>query len=267
MTVEAFGKRTKDDPKRLTTYEEGPWLYKRNGLYYLFYAAGPISEHLGYSTGPSPKGPWKYGGVVMPTQGSSFTDHPGVVDYKGKTYLFYHNGALPGGGGFHRSVCVDELKFNPDGSVVQMDMTKEGVPPVAMLDPYKRVEAETIAWESGIETAKNDAVSVYVTGISNGDFIKVCNVDFAGTGAAKFLASVASVSDGGTIELRLDNTAGALVGTLNVKSTGGLDKWEMLSCAVSGAKGVHDLILKFTGGSEPGLNFDWWKYESTTTDK
>jgi hypothetical protein len=267
MTVEAFGKRTKDDPKRLTTYEEGPWLYKRNGLYYLFYAAGPISEHLGYSTGPSPKGPWKYGGVVMPTQGSSFTDHPGVVDYKGKTYLFYHNGALPGGGGFHRSVCVDELKFNPDGSVVQMDMTKEGVPPVAMLDPYKRVEAETIAWESGIETAKNDAVGVYVTGISNGDFIKVCNVDFAGTGAAKFLASVASVSDGGTIELRLDNTAGALVGTLNVKSTGGLDKWEMLSCAVSGAKGVHDLILKFTGGSEPGLNFDWWKYESTTTDK
>jgi hypothetical protein len=148
-----------------------------------------------------------------------------------------------------------------------MDMTKEGVPPVAMLDPYKRVEAETIAWESGIETAKNDAVGVYVTGISNGDFIKVCNVDFAGTGAAKFLASVASVSDGGTIELRLDNTAGALVGTLNVKSTGGLDKWEMLSCAVSGAKGVHDLILKFTGGSEPGLNFDWWKYESTTTDK
>ena len=79
-------------------------------LYYLFFAGGPISEHLGYSTGPSPKGPWKYGGVVMPTQGSSFTDHPGVVDYKGKTYLFYHNGALPGGGGFHRSVCVDETE-------------------------------------------------------------------------------------------------------------------------------------------------------------
>ena len=151
MTVEAFGKRTKDDPQRLTTYEEGPWLYKRNALYYLIFAAGPISEHIGYSTGPSPTGPWKYGGVVLPTQGGSFTDHPGVVDYKGKTYLFYHNAALPGGGGFHRSVCVDEMKFNPDGSIVQMNMTKEGVPPVATLDPYQRVEAETIAWESGVK--------------------------------------------------------------------------------------------------------------------
>jgi arabinoxylan arabinofuranohydrolase len=267
MTVEAFGKRSKEDPKRPTSYEEGPWLYKRNGLYYLFFAGGPISEHLGYSTGRSPIGPWKYGGVVMPTQGNSFTDHPGVVDYKGKTYLFYHNGALPGGGGFHRSVCVDELKFNPDGSVVQMNMTKEGVPAVATLNPFERVEAETIAWGSGVETAKNNAVGVYVTDISNGDFIKVCNVDLAGTGAARFMASVASATGGGTIELRLDDIAGALVGTLNVKSTGGLDKWETQSCAVSGANGVHYMILKFTGGSESTLNCDWWKFESSTTDK
>ena len=84
MTVEAFGKRSKDDPNRLTTYEEGPWLYQRNALYYLIFAGGPISEHIGYSTGPSPAGPWKYGGVVLPTQGRSFTDHPGVVDFKGK---------------------------------------------------------------------------------------------------------------------------------------------------------------------------------------
>lgn len=267
MTVEAFGKRGKEDPKRPTSYEEGPWLYKRNGLYYLFFAGGPIPEHLGYSTGPSPIGPWKYGGVVMPAQGGSFTDHPGVVDYKGKTYLFYHNGDLPGGGGFHRSVCVEELQFNPDGSVVQMNMTKEGPSPVATLDPYQRVEAETIAWELGVETAKNDDVGVYVTDISNGDFIKVCNVDFASAGAARFIAKFASATDGGSIELRLDNITGTLVGTMNLKNTGGLGKWETQSCAVSGAKGVHDLILKFIGGRENRLNFDWWKFESTTTDK
>src|SRR5450755_2049623 len=204
MTVEAFGKRSKDDPKRLTTYEEGPWLYKRNALYYLIFAAGPISEHIGYSTASSPTGPWKYDGVVLPTQGGSFTDHPGVVDYKGKTYLFYHNAALPGGGGFHRSVCVDELKFNPDGSVVQMNMTKEGAPPVATLDPYKRVEAETIAWESGVETAKTNNVGVYVTGIHDGSCIEVCHVDFNDKSAAKFTASMASAADGASVELRLD---------------------------------------------------------------
>lgn len=261
MTVEAFGKRSKEDPKRPTSYEEGPWFYQRNGLYYLFFAGGPISEHLGYSTGPSPIGPWKYGGVVLPTQGGSFTDHPGVVDFKGKTYLFYHNAALSGGGGFHRSVCVEELKFNPDGSVIPVNMTKEGVPPVATLDPYQRVEAETIAWESGVETAKTNGVGVYVTDISNGDYIKVCQVDFGGKGATKFMASVASATDAGTVELRLDKADGPLLGTLKVNSTGGLDRWETQTCAVSGVQGIHDLILKFTGSDEQMFNFDWWKFE------
>ena len=261
MTIEAFGKRSKDDPKRLTTYEEGPWLYKRNALYYLIFAGGPISEHIGYSTGPSPTGPWKYCGVVMPAQGGSFTDHPGVVDYKGKTYLFYHNAALPGGGGFHRSVCVDEMKFNPDGSIVQMNMTKEGPPPVATLDPYQRVEAETIAWESGVKTAKNAEVGVYVTGIHDGSYIKVCNVDFGDKGAAKFMASVANSVNDSAIELHLDSESGPLIGTLKVNSTGGADKWETQSCDVSGAKGVHDVVFKFAGDSLPSLNFDWWKFE------
>jgi arabinoxylan arabinofuranohydrolase len=261
MTVEAFGKRSKQDAQRATTYEEGPWLYKRNGIYYLFFAAGPISEHLGYSTGPSAAGPWKYGGVVMPTQGGSFTDHPGIVDYRGKTYLFYHNAALPGGGGFHRSVCVDELKFNPDGSVVQMNMTKEGAPQIGHLNPFATVQAETIAWESGVETAKTNTVGVYVTDINNGDYIKVCGVDFGDKGASKFLASVASAIDGGAIELRLDGLDGELLGTLKVKSSGELDKWQTQSCSVSGAKGVHDLVFKFVGGDGLLLNFDWWKFE------
>jgi hypothetical protein len=261
MTVEAFGKRSKDDPQRATTYEEGPWLYKRNALYYLFFAGGPISEHLGYSTGPSPIGPWKYGGVVMPTQGGSFTDHPGVVDYKGKTYLFYHNGDLPGGGGFHRSVCVDEMKFNPDGSVIQLNMTKLGAAPVATLNPYQRVEAETIAWESGVETAKTNGVGVYVTDISNGDYIKVRKVDFTAKGAAKFMASVAGATAGGAIELRLDSETGPLIGTLKVQATGALDRWQTQSCFVKKPKGVHDLYLKFTGGEGSLFNVDYWKFE------
>lgn len=261
MTVEAFGKRSKADPKRLTTYEEGPWLYKRNSLYYLIFAGGPISEHIGYSTGPSPTGPWKYGGVVMPTEGRSFTDHPGVVDFKGHTYLFYHNGALPGGGGFHRSVCVDEMKFNPDGSIVQMTMTKEGAAPVATLNPYQRVEAETIAWESGVKTAKNAAVGVYVTGIHNGAYIRVCHVDFGDKGASKFLASLAGVAQGGAIELRLDSLEGQVIGVLKVKPADGVNQWQTQTCSVKSVSGAHDLYLKFTGANSPLMKFDWWKFE------
>jgi len=261
MTVEAFGKRSEDDPKRLTTYEEGPWLYQRKSLYYLIFAAGPIAEHIGYSTGPSPKGPWKYGGVVLPAEGRSFTDHPGVVDYKGKTYLFYHNGDLPGGGGFHRSVCVDEMKFNPDGSIVQMTMTKEGVAPVATLNPYQRVEAETIAWESGVKTAQSADVGVYVTGVHNGSFTKVCNVDFTDTAASKFTAHVANAAGDSAVELHLDSESGPLIGTLKVNSTGDSNQWQTQACSVSGVKGVHDLVFKFTGDSLPSFNFDWWKFD------
>ncbi|MBS1567633.1 MAG: family 43 glycosylhydrolase, partial [Bacteroidetes bacterium] len=92
--------------KRFTTYEEGPWLYKRKNLYYLLYPAGGVPEHLAYSTSSTAMGPWQYGDTLMDKigRGGAFTNHPGLADYKGRTFLFYHNGALPGGGGFTRSV-------------------------------------------------------------------------------------------------------------------------------------------------------------------
>lgn len=257
MTVEAFGKRTK--PDRATAYEEGPWIYQRKGLYYLVYAGGPVPEHLAYATASKPTGPWKYGGVVMPTQGGSFTNHPGVVDYKGRTYLFYHNGALPGGGGFTRSVCVDEMKFGPDGAIQPIDMTKEGPSPVARLNPYVRTEAETIAWTSGVETEPSRTGGMQVTDIDDGDSIRVKNVDF-GRGAKGFAASVAS-SAGGTIELHLDAADGPLIGKVPIGDTGGPGSWQTAKAGVSGAKGVHDLYLVFRGASTGGLfTFDWWKF-------
>lgn len=117
MTPESFGK---GGHRTGTTYTEGPWLYKRNGIYYMFYAAfrpNMRQEHLAYSTSKSPTGPWVYGGILMDEKGGTFTNHPGIVDFKGHTYLFYHTGELPGGGPFHRSVCVAEFKFNEDGSI------------------------------------------------------------------------------------------------------------------------------------------------------
>lgn len=117
MTAEAFGK---GGHMTGTTYGEGPWFYKRNGLYYMVYAGfreGIHQEHLAYSTSSSPIGPWKYGGVIMTEEGGIFTNHPGICDFKGHSYLFYHTGELPGGNLFHRSVCVAEFNYNEDGSI------------------------------------------------------------------------------------------------------------------------------------------------------
>ena len=82
----------------------------------------------------------------MPSQGGCFTNHPGVVDFMGHSYLFYHNQALPGGGSYHRSVCVEEFTYNEDGTFPELNMTKEGPEPIRALNPYDQVEAETFSW-------------------------------------------------------------------------------------------------------------------------
>ena len=258
MTTQSFGVRS--DNERPTSYEEGPWLHKRDGRYYMVFAAGPLSEHIGYATSSDPTGPWTYGGVVMPTQGGSFTNHPGVIDYKGKSFFFYHNAALPGGGGFHRSVCVEEFAYGGDGSIPQMDMSSGGPSAVDTLNPYARVEGETIAWEEGIETEPCSEGGMNVSSIENGDYIKVEEVDF-GSGAVSFEASVASANSGGSIELHLDSESGTLVGTCSVAGTGGWQTWVTTSCSVSGAAGIHDLYLVFTGGSGSLFNLDWWVFQ------
>jgi len=117
MTVETFGEGSHDTG---TSYGEGPWFYKRNGIYYMVFAGfrtGQTNEYIGYSTSDSPTGPWKYQGVVMTEEGGVFTNHPGITDYKGKSYLFYHTGELPGGSLFHRSICVTEFNYNEDGTI------------------------------------------------------------------------------------------------------------------------------------------------------
>jgi arabinoxylan arabinofuranohydrolase len=225
----------------------------------MIYAAGPISEHIAYATGPTATGPWTFGNTLMPTQGRSFTNHPGVIDYKGNTYLFYHNGALPDGGGFHRSVCVEQIKFNEDGSIPEVNMTKEGAPQAGSFNPYKTVEAETICWESGIETYKNSDGGMYVGDIDNKDYIKVKGVDF-GIGAASFKAKVSSETNGGNIELRLDSTDGKLIGACAVVNTNGSQNWVTSHCAVKGAEGKHDLYLVFTGSEGKLFNFDTWQF-------
>jgi hypothetical protein len=263
MTPEAFGPRSRPDEKqkRPTSYEEGPWLYKRAARYYLFYAAGPLPEHLAYSVGESPAGPWRYGGVVMPAQGGSFTNHPGVVDYKGKTYLFYHDASLPGGGGFHRSVCVDELKFAADGSVIKMDMSKDGPAPVATLDPYKRVEAETIARAHGIETAPggDKPGNMALHDLDAGDHIRIRNVDFGSKTARSFTAALARDKGGNaSLEVRLDRVDGPLIATLALSDA--TEAWKTASTATEGgATGVHDVFLVVIGDPDAAC-VDWWSF-------
>jgi beta-xylosidase len=261
MTAEAFGSKAGRDGKPGTTYTEGPWFYKRNSLYYMIYAAEGIPEYISYSTANSPEGPWTYKGQIMKRADHlAFTNHAGIIDFKGNSYMFYHDQDLSKGQGFKRSVSVEQFTYNADGSIPLITPTKEGVTKsVANLDPYKKVEAETIAFSEGLKTLTDSKTGVYVTKIENGDYLTVRSVDFA-KGAKTFEASVASASQGGQIEIRLDNRNGELLGTIDVKNTGGLQKWATVKGKVKKATGVQDICLVFKGGEGELFNFDWWAF-------
>ena len=266
MTEEAFGgpimsKREKGK-KYKDSYVEGPWLTKRNGTYQLLYAAGGVPEHIAYSTASSPTGPWKYAGEIMPLSDTkSFTNHCGVADYKGHSYFFYHTGKLPNGGGFGRSVAVEEFKYNADGSFPTILPTDEGVKPIGKFDPYRKVEAETMAFSKGVKTEQNDQVGVYVTDIHNGDYIKLQNVHFCNKIPRTFTARVASGLRGGQIEIRIDSIGGKLLGTVNVPGTSGWEQWQTITTDLTAiASGHHDMYFVFKGRKGPKLfNFDWWE--------
>lgn len=263
LTEESFGKRDgKPVPERPVKYEEGPWLYKRNDLYYLFWPGGPLPEFIGYSTAKTPAGPWKYGGIIMPYEGGAFTNHPGIIDFRGKTYFFYHNGALPGGGGFNRSVCVEELNFNKDGTIPQLKMTEGITKGIATLNPFAKTEAETIAFSEGFKSFQNPQVGVFVMAMKNGSFIRVRDVDFRNTGATQFTARLGTTHNAPVrLEIRLDSIDGELAGTIKVPRTGGSDRWAVQTIEIPKITGIHDLYFVVNG--QPNVNlayFDYWMF-------
>ena len=266
MTEEGFGapdpKERVREKKYRDTYVEGPWLTKRNGTYQLLYAAGGVPEHIAYSTAPSVLGPWTYAGEIMLLSDTgSFTNHCGVADFKGHSYFFYHTGKLPHGGGFGRSVAVEEFQYNSDGSFPQIMPTAEGVKPVDTFCPYQRVEAETMAYSKGVKTEQNTQVGVYVTDIHDGDYIKLQNVAFKDKTPRTFTARVASGLRGGRMEIYVDSVGGQQLGELRVPGTGGWEQWQTLTTdLLSYPTGTHDLYLVFRGRKGPKLfNFDWWE--------
>jgi len=261
QTTAGFGQRN-GDAERPTLYEEGPWFYFRDSRYYMMFAAGPLPEDIAYATSAGPTGPWTFGKIIMDsTSGHAFTNHAGVVDFKGHSYFFYHTQELPGGGGYKRSVALEEFEYNSDGSFPTISKTQKGPDALENLNPFERVEGETIAWTGGVEIEDSGEGGRAVAQIENNDYIKVKAVDFR-TGATTFEATVASAGSGGSIELHLDSQSGALLGTCAVEPTGGWQTWETVSCEVevSVATDVHDLFLVFKGGSGSLFNLDFWQF-------
>lgn len=260
-----FGGMTmKDKDGKETTrgmYMEGPWFFKRNDYYYLMYAGGGMPEHILYARSKKPTTGYKFMGDVMPKcDTNSFTNHAGIANFKGHDYFFYHTGKLPKGGGFGRSVAVEEFTWNADGTIPTITPTDEGVKPIGTLNPYKRVEAETMAFSKGITTEECLANGVYVTDTHNGDYIKLQAVDLGAGQMKNFTCSAATGLRGGSIELRADSIGGKIIAELPITHTYGWEVFRTFSVPVKEKlSGVHDIYLVMKGRKGPKLfNLDWW---------
>ncbi|WP_129717351.1 glycoside hydrolase family 43 protein [Pedobacter sp. SYP-B3415] len=109
----------------LPGFREGAHLHKRHDWYYLSYGYGQ-PERVAYCMAKSPEGPWEFKGILNELAGNCETNRPAIIDFKGRSLFFYHNGGLETGGSHRRSVCVDVLKYNADGTMQRVLMTSEG---------------------------------------------------------------------------------------------------------------------------------------------
>lgn len=246
-------------------YQEGPWFYKRNGHYYLAFASTCCPEGIGYAMSDSPTGPWKTKGYIMRPTERTRGNHPGIMDYKGKSYVFGLNyDLLKLETNTHyerRSVSVAEMHYNEDGTIQEVPYWADTkLEQIGTFNPFRKVEAETMAWGYRLKTAPNADKSLSVVDVNNGEYICVRGVDFGKNKARRFEVSALPL-EGGNLKIRLDAPDGKIVGNVNIPQGNETSKYELYSCEVNAVSGIHDLYLSFEGENNKDLfELDYWKF-------
>lgn len=252
---------------KIKDYQEGPWVYKHGDHYYMTFASTCCAEGIGYAMSDKITGPWTYKGDIMPHSSRSNGNHPGIIDFKGKSYVFGLNYELwryksekMGQKYQHkerRSVGLSEMKYNADGTIQKIDYWPDnGVAQLEDFDPYKRVEAETMSWGEDVRVRKSGtAGNTVITNLSEGKYTKISGVEFGDAGAESFSASVLSVKKASSITVRLDKVDGEIVGKAEFSADG------LVTVPLTGAVGKHDVFFVFAGDFEA----DYWEFENSKT--
>lgn len=254
----------------ITEYQEGPWFYRRNDKYYLAFASTCCPEGIGYAMSDSPLGPWEYKGHIMDHTPRSNGNHPGIIDYKGKSYCFGLNYDVfrmsESRHAERRSVSAAEMEYNPDGTIRQLPYFLEcTLTQTEPFNPYRKVEAETMAWGYGLKTKpKNpwgpEKWNQLVDGIDDGEYILVKGVDF-GKGAKEFEVMASAHLYGGDLEIHVDSPDGPVAGKLTIGNT--KSELRSFTTPVKNLSGVHDLYLVFKGNNKQNknlFNLDCWQF-------
>ncbi|MBR6212375.1 MAG: family 43 glycosylhydrolase [Bacteroidales bacterium] len=245
---------------------EGPFLFKRNGkYYYTFPWVEDARETLAYCMSDNPLGPYEFKGKFMEqSETICWTNHHSFIELDGQWYLFYHHNDYSPYFDKNRSVCIDYVNFNEDGSIAMVTPTLRGVGvtrasgPI-QIDRYSDKSEQYVAVDFLHSDTPFDgwkAILWNTTQEKEPRWISYARVDFGQTPAKTATMRVLSKA-GGTIELRADAKDGPVLATFKVPGNG---TWTEQSITTSDTvKGVHDLYLLMTDGSH--VEVDWVSFK------
>ncbi len=273
---------------------EASYIHKHNGTYYFSYSTGwqQGAPTIDYGMGTSPMGPFTWKGTILgdpSMNGKSINgnnNHHGIAEFKGHSYEVYHDRRIAKGHdgleiipaddgkpnpdpGYHRSVSVDEMFYNADGTIKQVVCTNDGPKQIENFDPYDWYPALTSSKQKGVRSR-----SLYAPGKVSGSlllplssrsesWIRVSGVDF-GKGATGFTVEAASTADNNKIEIRKGSATGTLAGTCTLKNTGNKNTFAETSCDVDGLSGVvEQLFMVFKGSQDSTMAIKGWGFEGS----
>jgi beta-xylosidase len=118
------------------SYVEGPFMLKRNGIYYYMWSEGGWTDSsygVAYATSDNPFGPFVRKGCILTTdeQVGKGAGHHSVIKIPGTDdhYIVYHRRPPEETHANHRVTCIDRLHFDENGEILPVKMTREGVEP------------------------------------------------------------------------------------------------------------------------------------------
>ncbi len=241
--------------------KEGPFLFERNGIYYLtFPHVENKIERLEYAMGDNPMGPFKMAGVVMDESPMNcWTNHQSFVQYKGQWYLFYHQDAYSPKFDKNRSICIDSLSFNTDGTIRKVSPTLRGVGVTKATNTIE-VDRYSRKSETGSAIAFLDSSNTFKGWKSKLEgknaWIQYNTVDF-GQDKLKKVQVKAFSKTGATVQIRLDKTDGLVVAEVKVSKGA---SWNTIEAKVSKRQsGIHNLVVVLK--DENPVEIDWVKFQ------
>lgn len=242
-------------------FKEGPYAFKRNDKYYLTFPwVQDKTETLAYAMSDSPTGPFTFKGVIMDESATGcWTNHHSITEYNGQWYLFYHHNDYSPHFDKNRSVRIDTLSFNADGTISKVRPTLRGVGNTdarskIQLDRYTALSPYG-AWIDYLNP--NNTFEGWQTVLNRAEtWVQYNKVDFGST-PVKFLKARVRAEKGGKIVIRTTGEKGVTIAELPIKATA---QWtEIKTHAQNAPTGIQDLIV--TSAGQHPVAVDWISFE------